>query len=493
MKLLAVKVGLHDCNFCYYDGSKYHYHKSERKEQIKHHTYADLAECEEAIKNLWGITYNDVDEIATVFTPKRYNMKEVPQNFFPSIDCEDFPSKTKTIIVNHHYAHALSTYLLCDREPDVSIVIDGVGQGKTWSVYRDGKLIADGSEKELGSIGNHMSQAAFDLGITGDINDVSGKLMGLQSYGKVNPEYLQYLNQFDIHKVNEIFSKDQWNPWDIVRHPPINWIKTVHHRIGYVILDLFSKYIKETDLVTYSGGVAQNVIWNTQLKIKYPNLIIPPHCSDDGLTIGAMEFLRIKHNLPKLTLDNFPYSQTDEGVEEPSEETINITAKLLSEGKIVGWYQGNGELGPRALGNRSILMDPRLPGGREKMNNIKRREQYRPFGASVLKEYTTEYFNTPTETFDNPFMLYVAVTKGIDLSSITHVDATCRVQTVDDRNPVFRKLMEEFYKMTGCAVVLNTSLNLGGKPIAGYKDDALELFKTTDMDVMVIGNTIYKK
>lgn len=500
MKLLSLKTGLHDTNFCYFDGNQYHYWKSERAEQEKHHSYKKFEEHEDKIKSLWNMSYDDFDEIAILFPPAFYgfNRKENQIGFFPSIEFSDMPSHTKVTRINHHYAHALSTYMLCEREPDICFVIDGIGFDKTYSVYKDNKILVDGDEKVVGSIGENMAQVSYDLGIEGGWNDVAGKLMGLQTYGKTDKEYLNYLSQFNINEVHCIFDKESWNKdtsFEVWGQTPsaLNWIRTVHKHLGKVIVDHFSKYANENNLITYSGGVAQNVIWNTELKVKFPNLIIPPHSGDEGLSIGGMEFLRRKYNLPKLSLNNFPYSQSDESVESPSNDVIKYTSQLLRDGKIVGWYQGNGEIGPRALGNRSILMDARIPNGKEKINEIKKREKYRPFGASILKEYVGEYFNLPNKDFDNPYMLYVAITKGIDLSCITHIDGTCRIQTVENDNGSFRKLMDEFYKLTGSPVLLNTSLNVGGRPIAGHISDALELFQSSNMDNLIIGNKVYHK
>jgi carbamoyltransferase len=177
--------------------------------------------------------------------------------------------------------------------------------------------------------------------------------------------------------------------------------------------------------------------------------------------------------------------QNDYAPEEPSMETISKAARYLANGKVVGWYQGHGEIGPRALGNRSILFDPRIDNGRDIVNAIKNREEFRPFGASCLGPYTTGLFQIENK---DPYMLYTSKVLG-KLPSITHVDGTCRLQTVDEPGP-FKRLLEEFLTLTGCPVLLNTSLNLAGKPIAGHPDDARELFRTTSIDVMVIGNEI---
>jgi carbamoyltransferase len=244
--------------------------------------------------------------------------------------------------------------------------------------------------------------------------------------------------------------------------------------------------------VGFTGGVAQNVIWNTQLKNIYPNLKILPCTSDECLSLGMMEYLRQKYNLPKMHFSNFPFVESDESPKEnPNLDTIIKVSEYLANGKIVAWYQGNGEIGPRALGNRSIFLDPRIHNGKDIINAVKKRESYRPFGASILEEYAKEYFDM---NYFNPYMLYVGFSQKNNLPAITHVDNTCRVQTVSKQFPGFlRTLLEQFYRKTKCPVLLNTSLNLAGKPIAGSIEDAKTLFNTRPIDVLVIGNNIIVK
>jgi len=244
-----------------------------------------------------------------------------------------------------------------------------------------------------------------------------------------------------------------------------------------------------------SGGTAQNTVVNTKLKERFPNLIIPPHCPDDGLSLGCIELLRQLNDQPLFDRSNFPYWQSDIAPDElPSQETIDKTAEYLAQGKIVGWYQGHGEIGPRALGNRSILMDPSIKLGKDVINaKVKRREAYRPFGASVLLEDTSELFDCD---YDSPYMLYVVkCKKQEEFPAIIHVDNTCRIQTVnqDPQNEVYHNLISTFKKRTGIPMLLNTSLNIDGKPIAGDPSDAHKLFEISDLDVVVVGNTIRLK
>jgi carbamoyltransferase len=201
----------------------------------------------------------------------------------------------------------------------------------------------------------------------------------------------------------------------------------------------------------------------------------------------------MKHMLDQSEIQNFPFiSESEKPHFEPTVETIQHAAKLLSENKIIGWYQGMSEVGPRALGNRSILMNPMIKNGKEKINKIKNRENYRPFGGVILDEFKKDYFDCD-DSFDNPYMLFVADVIGDNLKSITHVDKTCRIQTLKNENPVLRRLLLEFYKLTGCPILLNTSLNVAGKPIAAHKADAIHLLNNSRLDYVFIGDQFYEK
>jgi carbamoyltransferase len=496
MKLLGLRLCDHDSSISYYDGNVVRYFKSERLYQIKHVAYDDILFWKNDLQRVFNIDIDDIDEISIV-----YLHKIVTPNigFFPAIDFPEFPAKCKVNWVHHHYAHSLSYWMCMDKEPDVSFIFDGEGDpDNSWTVFKNHKIIESGSTTINGSIAFSLVHACRQVGVEAQQGlDVPGKGMGLQSYGKIDYEYLNYLQKYSIYENRLIVDIRGWevylnNDKLLMQHRKLDWLATVHYRLGELLLDYFKKYANKEDTIVYGGGVAQNIIWNTMLKKEFPNLIILPHCADDGLSLGALEYSRIKNNLPKLPLVKFPYSQEDKSPDDlPTEETILKTAKLLAEGKIVAWYQEHGEIGPRALGNRSILMDPRLQNGKSLINKIKRREYYRPFGACVLDEHREEDFDLK---YENPYMLYVAEVKNKKYPAITHVDNTCRVQTVSKNcNSTIRRLLEQFYKLTNCPVLLNTSLNISGKPIAGWPQNAEEEFNISSIDVLVIGNKISQK
>lgn len=503
MKLLSMRICEHDANFTYFNGETVEYCKSERYHQIKHVCFG-LDQWETELKRIWNITPEDLDEIAVIFDPWYHGYERKVETFFPAMEkYTKVSNKGNFTRVNHHYAHALSYWPLLKDTPDVSFIIDGYGDlDKAWTVIKDNKIIEEGSTKTHGSLGMAMGQVAEAMGIHASSEyDLAGKLMGLQSYGKVKNEFRKKLQDFSIYEIKEIFNFENWVKFKgdkfVAELTSLDWITTIHDYIGDLLVTFFQKYAKKEDLIFYAGGVAQNVIWNTKLKKHFPNLVIPPHSADEGLSLGGIEYLRIKHGLDKFSFKNFPFSQLDEApVQEPDDDLIKKVATKLAEGKIVGWYQGNGEIGPRALGNRSVLFNPTTLNGKDIINNIKRRENYRPFGASVLYEHLEECFWDTG--FENPYMLYVYNVKNskehkINLDSITHADNTCRVQTVKEENGIFKKLLEEFYKITGCPVLLNTSLNVNGKPIAGSILDAKILFTQTELDVLVIGNLYTEK
>ena len=172
---------------------------------------------------------------------------------------------------------------------------------------------------------------------------------------------------------------------------------------------------------------------------------------------------------------------------------LKKTAQLIADGNIVGWYQGKMEWGPRALGNRSILADPRREDMKDILNaKIKHRESFRPFAPSVMEEYAPEYFDMD---IPSPYMLMVApVKKSKEIPAVTHVDGTGRLQTVSkDSNPLYYDLINEFYKITRIPVIINTSMNVMGEPIVNTPEQAYSMIVKTDMDCIVMGNNVVMK
>jgi carbamoyltransferase len=511
MKLLSVAVPHHDVNLAFFDGARVRYLKLERTHQEKRFALPDLRDWKREARAAWGDAIDAAADCAFGFDPAALPasvQQHIPQQalgrlFAGASEAEPLPPAVCEVLgvrsgwlVSHHLSHALSTWMLESQPADVRIVVDGVGDGRSWSVYRGDRLQAFGDARSAGSIGWGIRDAGKMLGVKAThYNDIAGKVMGLQAYGRVDPGFLAELAEFGMERLQELWSPRHWEAWRrdplLARLAPLDWVATVHRRTGELLVDFFRRHAQPHECVSYSGGVAQNVVWNAQLREHFPHLVVPPHASDEGLSLGALEWLRRRHGLPPFAWPQFPYAQDDAApLQPPSPATVDQVAQWLAEGLVVGWYQGHGEVGPRALGNRSILMDPRLPDGQQRLNRVKRREAYRPFGASVLAEQAPAHFTGACDAF----MLYAARVSGPPLPAVTHVDGTCRLQLVQEAgNPAFHRLLARFHELTGCPVLANTSLNLAGKPLAAEPAHALALFEGSPLQVLAIGDELRRK
>ena len=488
MKFLGLRLCDHDSNITYTDGVNVRYYNSERDYQIKHHGFKDLNQWFQVIKK-WNINPSEIDAIAiTIDSFTNKNIKFNEKELFSSVDIPLFKLlgfDCPVFRVDHHYAHHLSSWMF--GEPDIGFVFDGFGDDKvTHSIFKGDKVLMRHRVPEYKSLGSILCDVGRDIGLTGIPLDFAGKLMALKAFGKATVSECNY----DLKTLIDAWDKQNFYLYEKNFKKICNLVAESHTISEQVYVNHFIKHTKETDVIFYSGGIAQNTVINTEIRKVRPNLHIPPHCNDSGLSLGLVEFLRKYYDQEKFDATNFPFWQADEIPKTtPSKETIKKTAELLAQGKIVGWYQGHGEVGPRALGNRSILMNPAIKDGKDIINSkVKHREFFRPFGASILEEKSKVYFDFQHES---PYMLYVMdLIDKESFPSITHADGTCRAQTVSKDHEYYYELIEEFEKLTGIPMLLNTSLNVGGKPICGHESNALEILSSTEMDSLVIGNDI---
>jgi carbamoyltransferase len=507
MKLLSVSLPRHDANLAWFDGVALHYIKCERTRQQKRFAFDAAPDWQAEARALWGVQGEAVDDAVFTLDPSalppavlrelgpellaRVASDQAKAQRLPPAACR-FLGVPRGWLLSHHYAHALSTWMLEERPPAVRIVIDGLGDGRPWSVYRNEQLVAAGDIRH-GSIGWGIREAGKLLGVAyGHYNDIAGKVMGLQAHGTVDAGYLQQLRRLAFTDLKQLWAPEPWMAYRgdaLVGHLGLlDWVATVHLRMGEMLVEFFRRFVQPGEAVSYSGGVAQNVAWNALLQREFPGLVVPPHASDEGLSLGGIEWLRHHHGLPALQLPGFPYAQSDTPVAAPSGRTINSAAQVLAQGGTLGWYQGHGEIGPRALGNRSILMDPRLADGKQRLNRVKLRENYRPFGASVLQEHAQALFEGPADAF----MLRACRVRSEAFPAVTHVDGSCRLQLVGaGDNAPFRALLERFHQLTGCPLLVNTSLNLAGKPLAAAPQQALALWRQTPLDALVVGDEVH--
>ena len=260
-----------------------------------------------------------------------------------------------------------------------------------------------------------------------------------------------------------------------------------------------------------AGGVALNSKANGKILVSdlVEKLFVQPAAGDDGVCLGAALAPYLDGD-GKLPVTRMRHAYLGPAAERPeivrALETYKIrssrlsdpaaaTAEMLASGKIVGWYQGRMEFGPRALGSRSILADPRDPEMNARVNNaVKFREWWRPFAPSMLSEAAAEYLET---TPDSPFMIVTAQVrpeKRNIIPSVTHVDGSARPQTVEsDVNPLYYELIQEFGRRTGVPVIMNTSFNLRGEPIVCSPTDAIRTFYSSGLDALVLGDRLVEK
>lgn len=535
MKFLGIR-NAHDVNICYSDGQTVKYLKFERFFQQKHYdwytndfqlstnmygktiavsTKDNLPKLIELARHVFPFKTEELDAICMSADTRYHNMgRELePDELYYEVDKSNqgFWNQFNCPIynINHHYSHALSIWPVMDyNEIETHFVIDGEGDKNIHTSVIKNNNVIDYIQKKYNSIDGKDNIGLSDcldemskmLGITGASLDWAGKLMALKSYHNVPKQFLtesleryKHLNYIDMdYFLNEMF---RVQPPEIeMRQKIINLAYFVHEFCQIKMPEYMKKFANSDDIISYTGGTCQNTVVNTYIQRTFPKCVMIPHCPDDGIGLGCLEFLRQKYNQPEFDKSNFPFWQLDEAPQStPSNNTIEKTAEYLAQGKIVAWYQGNGELGPRALGNRSILMDPSIKDGKDTINNkVKHREPYRPFGVSILQEESHNYFDCD---FESPYMLHVVDVKSKYFPAITHVDGTSRIQTVnhEPQYTYYRKLIETFKNKTGIPMLLNTSLNNNGRPIAGHLTDAKELYDTTQIDVLVIGDDIMVK
>lgn len=410
-----------------------------------------------------------------------------------------------TYVIDHHYGHILSGFMEVDSHCSYGVSIDGRGDWDVkCSIFKhcfDLDKVTTIYDSDRQSFCLMFNKIGGFMGLSGGELDFAGKIMGLHGYGTVDHEYIKnHTTQYYLQNPMTLLEEDYLGyPLSSLYQENhtlfLHWLASIHTLLGNFIFRLFQEHIPPEAEVLYSGGCAQNTIYNALLKDQFPNLQIPPHCYDGGISLGCLKFLSLLHQI-QLEIPQYPFCQETEDVGYAGEETIAKASELLTKGKILGWCQGKGELGPRALGHRSILMDPSHPHGKDLLNErVKKRESWRPYAATVLLENLSKL--SPI-SYPCPHMLHAVPVHPkyhSMMQSIVHVDKSCRFQSLRDtpENRSFYQLLQRFQDKTGVMGLLNTSLNLGGKPIVSGRKEALDLFASMDLDGICIGDTLLTK
>jgi len=475
----------------------------------------------------------------------------------------DFDWNSKLLFCEHHLSHAASAFYPSPFEKAAVLTLDGVGE---WATTTAG--IGDGAQlaihKEIHfphSLGLLYSAFTYYTGFK--VNSGEYKLMGLAPYGtpkyaqairdnlidlkadgsfRLNQDYFNYCTGLTMtnERFDRLFGGPPRNPETWLEQKHMDLAASVQVVLEEAVLRLTRSLADETGMenLCLAGGVALNCVANGKVlrEGRFRNIWIQPAAGDAGGALGAAVAAYHQHAgqsrvLPN-TLDgmsgsylgpDFPQPEIDNRLTAAGARfaTLDQSAMLdkaadaLASGKAVGWFQGRMEFGPRALGNRSILGDPRSPSMQKNLNlKVKYRESFRPFAPSILRERVSEWFDLDT---DSPYMLLVApvVEKhkrqmtdeeealfGIEklntirstIPAVTHVDYSARVQTVHrETNPVYYDLISRFHERTDCPVLVNTSFNVRSEPIVCTPEDAFRCFMGTEIDMLVCGNAILHK
>jgi carbamoyltransferase len=464
----------------------------------------------------------------------------------------------KVVTMSHHLAHAYSAFAVCPFDEGVVMVVDGVGsyssdiaekdqltdnvnplarESESYYTFSGSKLqalkkvwlnpergfLSDEffNMKGLGAVYSRVSSYIF-----ADWNKC-GEVMGLAPYGR--PDQMQKLIELtngglnipdwaaeDFHQPYLIEAKGKWDDSPDMQHwKDLAW--QVQDDTEQLLIKRAIWLREQTGAknLCISGGVGLNCVANGKIvrEAGYDNVWIQPAAGDDGIAIGCAYYGHLAiQNKPRSFVMNHAYlgaAYSNEEAEAAAKkwlvntQTFNgadksickETAKVLTEGQVIGWFQGRSEFGPRALGNRSIIADPRDPAMKDLLNaRVKHRQSFRPFAPIVLAERASEIFEGEE---DSPFMLLakrVAPEWLAKVPAIVHVDGTARVQTVRrEHNERLYLLLKEFENLTGVPVLLNTSFNIRGEPIVETPADAMKCFLSTGIDYLAMHDMLISK
>lgn len=445
--------------------------------------------------------------------------------------------KGRVYFTPHHASHAAACFYPSPFKESAILTIDGVGEYQTTGLWHGkGKIITPLKQIDFPhSLGLLYSTFTAFLGFK--VNEDEFKVMGLSAYGK--PDYANKIRRLIDIKQDGSFAldlryfsfRDGYRMWNgkfeslfggprKKDEPLTNRHKDIAASIQQVMEEVYFKILNHLHFVTgletvcISGGVGLNALANGKIYKQTPfkQVYVFGAAGDSGAALGSALYTQFKL-IPATTRRRLSVLSFGSSYKDPSivnflkkynlkykklteKELIRKCVKLLVDGKILGWFQGKAELGPRALGNHSIICRPNPRDMKRKMNIIKRREQFRPFAGSILQEKVHEYFDVPEKNHWSPFMVFcfhVKKDKRKDLAAIVHKDNTCRIQTVNEENGSYHLLIREFYRQTGVACILNTSFNVMGEPIVETPEQAILDFLQNKMDCLAIGSYFVTK
>lgn len=501
--------------------------------------------CLNACKAFIGIKRSEIDAVAFVGAseddhPYGYNQVVFSnKSIFPSAKSKQFlfpqevyrvwPFKLEqrevsAYVVDHHVAHAASAYFASPFDSSLIIAYDG------WGDFHRNCLISVGQGLRLDPIafidlpiGMAFKKISKDIfGLKGHKYDVPGKLMALSAMGtprsieaiKLFITQIHYRTNFYEHSINGFGPLKFLMYEDLTDKEGWDFAASVQRAAEELVIDLLRFWKKKTAAknLCIAGGCAQNVVINRKIaeRLNFENIYVVPFSHDGGLGIGAAQYVSsCIFGLERREALSMPYLGPTLYSSREIEETLRITdgikwskpgdlgrciAERLAKGSRVALFQGRSEVGPRALGNRSLLADSRFLSARDAMNHIKMRESFRPFAAAVPAERAAEYFDWPIASPHMTFAVPIKDEAKRLIPAVVHADGTCRIQTVTQaQNQLLHAILTEFGRITNVPVLLNTSLNFAGDPIAETLSDAFMAFIGADIDTLVANEYLIEK
>ena len=526
--------------------------EEERISRVKHSNRAPLSAAAFCLKEA-DISIHDVDFVATYLTEdfqnnlirnhyrnivapyneitpveKIMDIRGLISDRFSRIFDDDISSRLR--FVKHHIAHAQSAYAFSGYQKSLIAVFDAMGDGTSGLIGRG----ENGKIENLRNITINASLGAFYVNVINHLGFQifdEYKVMGLAPYGDPSRFRSEFKNLYTLMKNGNYTLAPMdlrptiYNNCTAARKKgqPIeqqhkDMAAALQEALENIVIHVLTYFRKEFSLsqLCLAGGVAHNCTMNGKIASSglFDSVFVPPAAHDAGGALGAAfqayldaggkwEPQRLGpayfgHNSDKEDIQNILKRWTRFITFERVNKVEDFTASLLADGQVVGWVQGKSEFGPRALGNRSIIADPRPAENREIINAmIKKREGFRPFAPSVIEEEASKFFDIPKSVDGLQYMVFVVDVKEDKrklLGAITHVNGTARVQTVSSKdNPRYWKLIRAFGEITGIPIILNTSFNNNAEPIVDTVTDAIVCFLTTELDCLVVGDFVVNK
>jgi carbamoyltransferase len=450
---------------------------------------------------------------------------------------EELGFEKRPLFADHHMSHAASAFLVSPFEEAAILTLDGVGEWET-TTYGRGK----GTEIELlksiwfpHSLGLLYSAFTYYLGFR--VNSAEYKVMGLAPYGepkyydlimkelvalrddgsfRLNMKYFTYHYGLTMtgRKFESLFKEPRRDPESKLTQFHKDMAASIQKVTDTIVVGMARHLQHETGMkyLCMAGGVALNCVSNSKIleQTDFQDIFVQPAAGDAGGALGAAYYVynTVLKNPRTYTMNDafLGPEYSDKEIEDllrkyevdfikyPREELLHETVSLIADQKVIGWFQGRMEFGPRALGSRSIIADARNPKNQSIVNlKIKFRESFRPFAPTVLEDRTGDYFKPDRPS---PFMLFVATVREDkrEIPAVTHVDGSARLQTISRKqNALYYDLIADFERQTGCPVIINTSFNVRGEPIVCTPEHALRCFIRTEMDYLVMGSYVVAK